>query len=359
MYRQTPKLRNMMGRQRFLFLPSTAHSVMCGLACVMFLCFVSCKPGRPSGILSESDMEEILYDYHLAQGAAESVEGDAAAQRYLYVQSVFSKHGISEEEFDSSMVWYSSHPEILYKMYIRLGDRFDAESRSLGLGVSETELYANMSDVGDTANIWSGGKMLVLEANRTNNLRILSITSDSTFLPGDDYKLSLSSTLLGECHEAYVMLNVTYKDKQTSSAVMRLVSSPRVIVELPKRTDCEDYETDRITLTFYVPIKEKRNLSGYLCVHNPALLRMHRVKAQSVEVKDSLAIDTLSRDSFATDSLESDSARMLLQPDEPQRLSPEEMRNQKVVKKQINITDERPLVRRRPRQSVRRAVPVR
>ena len=74
-------------------------------------------------------------------------------QRYLYVQSVFQKHGITEAEFDSSMVWYSSRPDKLYKMYQRLGDRYATESRSLGLGVSETELYANMSSVGDTANI--------------------------------------------------------------------------------------------------------------------------------------------------------------------------------------------------------------
>ena len=30
----------------------------------------SCKPGVPDGVLSESKMEKVLYDYHLAQGMA-------------------------------------------------------------------------------------------------------------------------------------------------------------------------------------------------------------------------------------------------------------------------------------------------
>lgn len=330
--------------------------------CCIFVCLLlllSCKPGVPSGILSESKMEAVLYDYHLAQGAAENAEGDMYSNRYLYIQSVFQKHGITEADFDSSMVWYSSHPELLYKMYIRLGDRFDSEARSLGLGVSDTELYANMSDIGDTANIWSGSRMLVLECNRTNNLRTLNIMADSTFMPGDDYKLSLSSTLLGECREAYLIFTVTYRDKKTSSSVMHLTSNPHVMLELPKRTDCEDYETERISITFYVPLNSQRVVSGYLCVNRPALLRMHRVQMQGLKAKDSIQTDM---DSVAVDSLDSlsrDSTFHDLRADSVERLTPEEMRNRKIVKKQIDITNERPVLRQRPRQSVRRSSPLR
>ena len=332
-----------------------ARRWMCGILCVLLL--GACQPDVPSGILSEDDLEEVLYDYHLAQGAAENTGGDMEIQRYLYVQSVFQKHGITEAEFDSSMVWYSSRPDKLYKMYQRLGDRYATESRSLGLGVSETELYANMSSVGDTANIWSGSRILVLECNRTDNLRMLHIKADSTFLPGDDYKLSFSSNLLGDCREAYAMLNVTYKDGKTSSSVMRLMSSPRVMMDLPQRKDCEDYETERICITFYVPLNLQRVVSGFLCISNPALLRMHRVKTPAAAPKDSVQTQ---KDSLALDSLGTDSLHPVPSPDTLQRLTPEEMRNRKVVKKQINITDERPMVRRRARQlrqPVRRTAP--
>ena len=64
-----------------------ARRWMCGILCVLLL--GACQPDVPSGILSEDDLEEVLYDYHLAQGAAENTGGDMEIQRYLYVQSVF------------------------------------------------------------------------------------------------------------------------------------------------------------------------------------------------------------------------------------------------------------------------------
>ena len=78
---------------------------------VSFVCVVlvvallsGCRPERPGYVLSEDKMEDILYDYHVAQAMAENEEGDVARHRYLMAQTVFEKHGVTQEVFDSSMV---------------------------------------------------------------------------------------------------------------------------------------------------------------------------------------------------------------------------------------------------------------
>ena len=75
----------------------------------VLLCLSACKPSLPDGILSESKMESVLYDYHLAMGLAESEEGSVPENRYIRVRQVFEKHNISEAEFDSSMVYWCEH----------------------------------------------------------------------------------------------------------------------------------------------------------------------------------------------------------------------------------------------------------
>ena len=44
-------------------------------------------------------------------------------KRVLYIESVFKKHGITQAEFDSSMVWFTRNPEVLTKIYEKVNAR--------------------------------------------------------------------------------------------------------------------------------------------------------------------------------------------------------------------------------------------
>ena len=48
---------------------------------------VACTPQRPSGVLSEGKMEDILYDYHLALAMVQNEGGDET-QRFIYKDAV-------------------------------------------------------------------------------------------------------------------------------------------------------------------------------------------------------------------------------------------------------------------------------
>ncbi len=317
------------------------------IALVSLLAFFSCKPRIPSGILSQSKMEEVLYDYHLAQSAAEAGDGDVASNRYLYVQSVFQKHGITEAEFDSSMVWYSGNAVILKKIYDRLSSRFESESKSLGVGVSDTELYANMTEIGDTANIWSGARFLILEDNRLHNITSLIMQGDSTFLPGDIFKLSFESHFMGiNARDAYTFLQIQYTDGSTHGVSQRLSSSYSVMMTLNDGAKNADARAERITITFFMPHAQKPSTPNFFYVTSPALLRIHTKKA--VETETSADTDSLQMDSLAVDTVNAEADTLT-----HSRLSPTQLRDSKQVDRKIEIVKEKPLA---PRRNTKRVI---
>lgn len=74
---------------------------------------------RPKGILRSGQMRDVLIDLHKADGMIQvSPLGrkDSEAKTIYYAQ-VLQKHGITQAQFDSSIVWYTAHPQLFNKIY--------------------------------------------------------------------------------------------------------------------------------------------------------------------------------------------------------------------------------------------------
>jgi hypothetical protein len=44
-----------------------------------------------------------------------------------YYKNVLNKHGITQAQFDSSLVWYTDNPQIFNKIYPKVIERLDAD----------------------------------------------------------------------------------------------------------------------------------------------------------------------------------------------------------------------------------------
>lgn len=124
----------------------------------------ACKPGVPKEILSEGKMEEVLYDYHVAQGLIELAPTDSSSYyARVYTQAVFAKYGIDRDEFDRSMEWYERHTDKLEAVYKRVAER-------LG-DVGANRSFASAADgalSGDTLNIWHASSTAMLHSQGRN-----------------------------------------------------------------------------------------------------------------------------------------------------------------------------------------------
>ena len=96
--------------------------VRCGycLLLLMAILAVSCGHRRYGEIIPHKKFVNVLVDIHLADGIA--VENMSHARGVLLDSaslygSVFSKYGVTRPMFDSTMSFYSEHPDDFQKVY--------------------------------------------------------------------------------------------------------------------------------------------------------------------------------------------------------------------------------------------------
>ena len=84
---------------------------------------------RPSNVLSKNKMVEVLYDLHKTDGVV-FVKGYTYnhddEQTKLY-ESTLQKHGVTQAQFDSSLVWYTDNPKRFNKIYPKVINRLQKE----------------------------------------------------------------------------------------------------------------------------------------------------------------------------------------------------------------------------------------
>ena len=164
---------------------------------LMLMLIVACKPTVPSEYIQPGDLEDILYDYHLALAMSRQKGGsDLDFNRSLYFQSVLKKHEVTEAEFDSSLVYYYSHAYRLKDIYSKVNQRLNDEAVSLGVAVGDINRYSQYSTTGDTANIWTLHTDLLLIPCPTMNRYDFTIKVDSTFKRGDSFMFQFMSDFI-------------------------------------------------------------------------------------------------------------------------------------------------------------------
>ena len=84
---------------------------------------------RPKGILTSRQMRSVLYDLHRAEAVLQVAGYNFGHDEALakYYQSVLDEHGVSQAQFDSSLVWYTDHPQIFNKIYPKILTRCEQE----------------------------------------------------------------------------------------------------------------------------------------------------------------------------------------------------------------------------------------
>ena len=84
---------------------------------------------RPKGIISSREMRDILIDLHKTDGLLQvcGYQHGYDETRNIYYAMVLEKHGITQAQFDSSLVWYTNNPQIFNKIYPKVMERLEAD----------------------------------------------------------------------------------------------------------------------------------------------------------------------------------------------------------------------------------------
>lgn len=266
----------------------------------------ACTPGTPRQFIQPDEMEDILVDYHVAKALSQNsgLPSDSVAfYQALYKKAIFQKHGVTEELFDSSMVYYYTHAERFNAICQRVYDRL--EERALTLGATEGELgkFAQYNATGDTANIWAERQNATLLPVPPYNRLDFEIEIDSTFRRGDSFLLQFMCDYIYQdgSKTGVVYLAVNYDNDTTISRNLHFMSSGISQLNFPAY---DDGDISSIRGFFYLGDGNKRTTTTRLLfLRNIQFIRFHKEIENETAKKDSLPQDTVPSDSIIVDSV--------------------------------------------------------
>ena len=281
--------------------------LMICLVAVMALlfCVSSCKPSLPSGVLSKGKMTDILYDYHLALAMAHMDDNGDKGQSLAYREAVLRKHDVTSAEFDSSMVYYMRHTELLEDVYKDLTDRYNNEITAMGGSAKEGGEFANLSATGDTANVWNLATSMVFMPVKPFNSTSFNIKVDSTFHKGDRLMLDFDAQFIYQdgMRNGVAMLAVQFGNDSIAQRTIMIQSTQHYSVEL---SDADSLGIKSVK--GYFMLMNDDNGTGVFSQTTLKLMFLEHIKLIRMHPLKPVAAPSGSSSSASSDSLRKDSA---------------------------------------------------
>ncbi len=263
--------------------------------CAVILLMTGCKPGVPKEYIQPDDMEDILYDYHVADGMAyaEGAYDEMAFRRKAYREAALRKHGVTEAEFDSSLVYYYRHTERLHDIYANLSKRLNNDAIALGATANELSQFGGTNQ-GDTATVWRNEQAVVLMPQAPYNSISFEVKADTAYHQGDMMILSFDNQFIIQegVRDGLALLAVTFDNDSTATQVTHINSD----MHYDMRISNDGRLGIKLVKGFIYLGKGGGNASAspsttlkIMCVNNMRLLRMHRQPPKEEE-SDSITV---------------------------------------------------------------------
>ena len=251
------------------------------LIIISAFCFVfSCKPGVPKDIIQPDDMEDILFDFHVADGMAQnnpSAYNNIEYNRTLYRLGVLKKYNVTQAQFDSSMVYYSRHSDRLNDIYKEVAEKLRKKALSLGASAADVQRFGTITADGDTSNVWLGERSIILMSQPPYNTYSFAIKADSAYKKGDKMILNFNSDFIIQdgARDGVAMLAVKYGNDSTSTKFLHFSGSQHQTMEIP---DNNHLGVKEVKGFFYMGASTMTEASSSLrliSIYNIRLIRFH------------------------------------------------------------------------------------
>lgn len=151
----------------------------------------------PDYVIGEKDMVDLLVDVHKAEAVIESNynQYSSKADKKKLREAVFLKHGITQEQFDTNLVWYGHHIEEYMKIYEQVVECLKAENEEAKKLLAEDNSQT-MSQPGDSVDVWKQRRAHVFDTRQASNLLTFDIAPDENFRTRDYFELRFKVLLL-------------------------------------------------------------------------------------------------------------------------------------------------------------------
>lgn len=183
-----------------------------GICLGMFFLTVACSK-VPKGVLSEKEMQRVQTDMLMADalvGVDHKDYSNDTTKVALY-ESVFRKHKITQEKYDSSLVWYAKNLDIYMKVYERIIADLGRNIHDLG----DVQTVAVSSSKKDSVEIWPRRPYLTLSPQTVFSGVTFDIKPESNYPSGSTFVLGMRVWGLKEGMEFYPEVRVRAEQRDT------------------------------------------------------------------------------------------------------------------------------------------------
>lgn len=292
--------------------------------CMFALAVAGCTVKRPDDVISESKMENLLYDYYLAKAVSDNLPYDENYKKALYLNAVFEKYGTTEAVFDSSMVWYTRNTEVLSKVYEKINKRLKDQQNEVNHLIALRDKKPAISTPGDSIDVWPWQRLVRLTDEMMNNKYAFVLPADTNYKDRD--------TLVWEVR--YHFLEPKLPDSLAVTMAMQVVYEKDTLNHLETILEPGIQQIRLFADTLgaikevkgfiYYPMTGKKNF-GTVLTDRFSLMRYHCQDTLSITARDSLNKATLKADSLKKVTLKKEVDTLQMEPKEDTRLTPEEM----------------------------------
>lgn len=271
----------------------------------LFLSVLSCISDTEKDKISPSKMEEILYDYYLAENLSQRAIDDLPhSSEYAYRMSVLKKHGVSKAEFDSSMVYYYRHTNELQLIYKNISERVNREAVHVGLIVEHKSGINSYANNKDTAQVWKHSTAVMLSMAEPFNIYSFTLDADTSYHQGDEMILTFDTHFIYQdgSRDGVALLAVKFKNDSVAMQTIRMTSSSYFRVAI---RDNEQHGIKQVK-GYFLLNKDQANSAipsttlRLMSVYNISLLKVHHRSEPLLKetVGDTLHTDVAFKDSL-------------------------------------------------------------
>lgn len=139
---------------------------------------------QPDGVVPEGKMADLMTDIYRAEALADmnysQFRTDTA--RTLLKQAVFDRYGITQEEFDSSMMWYGMHLDKYMDINEKVTERLERQVEE-----AQSSPFYMAALQGDSVNTWTESAHYVITPRSPSDFLQFRLEADENWEKGDSY----------------------------------------------------------------------------------------------------------------------------------------------------------------------------
>ena len=142
------------------------------------------------GVIDLDKMSDVLYDYQVARSLGEEMADSLPGKTVEYKLAVFHKYGLTEQQFNHSLAYYSRHTDKMKRLYARIEEKYSKTSTTDDILSGTNSTTAK----NDTTLLWKRERLLLNAATR--NSAIFTWKANTPLHKGDGLSLRCNTAWL-------------------------------------------------------------------------------------------------------------------------------------------------------------------